>query len=266
MKKMTSIIVVLLLLTGCQWKHFQGENRQEQIPDSTSESSMKEKSTEVQKDKAPTLEAAYFNEVIEVNGKKEIVNASNTMVLVNKTYALPGDYVPDDLIRPSVDFSFGDQDIEKSYLRKEAANSLEKMFKAANSEGLRLYASSGYRSYDRQQGVFLAEVNKSGEAKAVQAVASPGTSEHQTGLAMDITSESVQYLLVQEFENTPEGKWLKDNAHRFGYILRYQKGKEDITGYQFEPWHFRYVGEEAAKIIYERNWTLEEYFENVSKI
>ncbi|VEF48061.1 peptidase M15B and M15C DD-carboxypeptidase VanY/endolysin [Bacillus freudenreichii] len=266
MKKMTSIIVAGLLLAGCQWSQFQGENRQEQKPDSTSESSsIKEKSAERknQKDSELILDAAYFNEV---NGKQEIMNASNTMALVNKTFALPSDYVPDDLIRPKVDFSFGNQDIEKSYLRKEAADALEKMFKAAKNEGILLYASSGYRSYDRQNGVFQAEVNKSGETKAAQAVAVPGTSEHQTGLAMDITSESVQHLLVQEFENTSEGKWLKDNAHRFGYILRYPKGKEDVTGYQFEPWHFRYVGEKAAKIIYERNWTLEEYFDNVAKI
>lgn len=261
MKKITGTIMIVLVLAGCQWNQLQDESRSLQAEN-------QHRSDEAKKKENPdlSLESAYFNEVVEVDGRKEIVNAENTMALVNKTYTLPGDYIPEDLIRPKVAFSFGNQDIEKSYLRKEAANALEEMFAAANKEGIQLYASSGYRSYDRQVEVFQFEVNKSGEDKAAQVVAIPGSSEHQTGLAMDITGESVQFLLIEELEKKPEGKWLKENAHRFGYILRYPKGKEKVTGYQFEPWHFRYVGKKAAKTIYERNWTLEEYFEHVTKI
>ncbi|MBS4217387.1 M15 family metallopeptidase [Bacillus sp. FJAT-49711] len=212
------------------------------------------------------LEAVYFNTIKEVNGINEIVNAANVLALVNKEFALPGTYIPDDLVRPKVPFSFGDQDIEKSYLRKEAAKALEKMFSAAEKLNIHLFAVSGYRSYDRQESIFNNEIGRVGEDKALQAVAFPGKSEHQTGLAMDISSESVQYLLVEEFEDAEEGKWLKENAHRFGYILRYPKDKEKITGYQFEPWHYRYVGEKNAQIMYKNNWTLEEFFQEVRKI
>lgn len=212
------------------------------------------------------LEAAFFNEIKEVNGVKEIVNADNILALVNKEFALPGTYIPDDLVRPDVPFSFGDQDIEKSYLRKDAAKALEKMFSVAKQEDINLFAVSGYRSYKRQESLFNNEIGKVGKDKALEAVANPGNSEHQTGLAMDISSESVQYLLTEEYGETKEGKWLKENAHRFGFILRYPKEKEDITGYQYEPWHFRYVGEKNAQIIYKNNWTLEEFFEEVHKL
>lgn len=213
-----------------------------------------------------TLESAFFNEIKMVDGKKVIQNPSNIVALVNKQYALPSSYIPADLMRPNVPFPFGDQKIEKSYLRKEAARALEKMFAQAKRENIELFGVSGYRSYKRQQEVFSAEVNRVGEKKAVLAVAIPGFSEHQSGLAMDISSPSVNYDLTESYGNTKEGKWLVANAHRFGFILRYPKGKEQVTGYQYEPWHFRYVGIQAATDIFERNLTLEEYFNVVEKI
>jgi D-alanyl-D-alanine carboxypeptidase len=213
-----------------------------------------------------TLEAALFNEVVQVNGKNVIQNATNTMALVNKEFALPDGYAPTDLVRPKVAFSFGDQDIEKSYLRKEAATALELMFSDAVKNGLHLFAVSGYRSYDRQKAVFDAEVNKVGYEKAVQAVAVPGNSEHQTGLSMDISSESAHFGLTEQFGETAEGKWLANHAHRFGFVQRYPKGKEGITGYQYESWHYRYVGVKAATEIFENQLTLEEYFNLVEKI
>jgi D-alanyl-D-alanine carboxypeptidase len=97
-------------------------------------------------------------------------------------------------------------------------------------------------------------------------VAIPGSSEHQSGLAMDIASKSTDLNLTEGFAETIEGKWLAENAHRFGFILRYPKGKEAITNYEYEPWHFRYVGEKAATVIYQHDWTLEEYFKEVKKI
>lgn len=288
MKKLTGLTILILLLAGCQWnplhdakgpnqqpsnepsylsenENIEQDKQQTEKPTSSGMTKEKEPPDQAEEDEL-ALEAAYFNEVIEVDGKKEIVNAANTLALVNKTFALPVDYTPDDLVRPNVPFSFGNQDIEKSYLRKEAAEALEKMFAAAKKDGIQLYAASGYRSYSRQQEVFEAEVAQSGEKKAAQVVAIPGNSEHQTGLAMDITSESANFFLNEEFGKKPEGNWLQENAHKFGFILRYPKGKEKITGYQYEPWHFRYVGKEAASVMYERNWTLEEYFEHASKI
>jgi D-alanyl-D-alanine carboxypeptidase len=94
-------------------------------------------------------------------------------------------------------------------------------------------------------------------------VARPGTSEHQTGLTMDITAKSVGLELVESFENTAEGKWLASNAHNYGFILRYPKGKTNITGYAFEPWHYRYVGVDIATDIFNRGITLEEYMGDV---
>lgn len=217
-------------------------------------------------DSGPVLHSQYFNEVKEVDGKLVIQNPDNILALVNKQYALPEDYAPADLVRPNVPFSFGNEDYEKAYLRKEAAEKLEEMFAAAREDGIELFAVSGYRSYQRQAQLFDIEVDKVGREAAELVVAYPGNSEHQSGLAMDISGRSVGFTLVEEFADTPEGQWLAENAHKYGFILRYPKGKENITGYKYEPWHFRYVGEEVAAIIYEKGITLEEYFEIVQKI
>jgi zinc D-Ala-D-Ala carboxypeptidase len=213
-----------------------------------------------------TLDDIFFNQILETNGEKIIMNPENTLALVNKQFSLPETFLPNDLTRPDVEFTFGDLKIEKSLLRKEAASALEKLFQEAKQNGIELFAVSGYRSYEYQHGLFETEVKKVGREKAMEAVAFPGQSEHQTGLAMDITSRSVQLKLTEEFGLTKEGKWLAENAHRFGYILRYPKGKEPITGYQYEAWHFRYIGIEAATAIYTNNLTLEEYFQIVKKI
>ncbi|WP_271000360.1 M15 family metallopeptidase [Listeria seeligeri] len=203
------------------------------------------------------------NQLVEKNGIQYIENQENILVLANKDYSLQPSYTPPDLVRPNVTFSFGDEQVEKAQMRKEAGTALEEMFQAANEDGYKLFAVSGYRSYKRQQEVFQAEVNSKGDTKAREAVAYPGTSEHQTGLAMDISSESQSYELTEAFGTTPEGKWLEENAHNYGFILRYMKGREDITKYQYESWHYRYVGKDAATIIYENNWTLEEFFSHV---
>ncbi|UAL49438.1 M15 family metallopeptidase [Sutcliffiella horikoshii] len=184
-------------------------------------------------------------------------------VMVNKFWSLPEGYRPADLIKPNVPFSFGDENSDRSKLRAEAAESLEVMFNVAKSEGIELYARSGFRSYETQEAIFKNEVATFGYEQAVLYVALPGTSEHQTGLAMDITAKSVGLELVESFEGTAEGKWLAENAHHYGFILRYPKGKTNITGYAFEPWHFRYVGVDIAEEIYAKGITLEEYMGDV---
>nr|WP_319005482.1 M15 family metallopeptidase [Metabacillus litoralis] len=212
------------------------------------------------------LQSKYFNEVKVVDGVQVIENPSNILAMVNKDYGLSNEYEPENLVIPNVDFSFGDADIPQSYLRKEAATALEKLFQLAKQDDIELLAVSGYRSYSRQQGIFNVEKENKGEDEALQAVALPGQSEHQTGLAMDVTSRSVNLAITSKFGETKEGKWVKENAHKAGFIIRYPLGKEAITGYQYEPWHIRYVGVEKAKVIYENNLTLEEYFEKVKKI
>lgn len=212
------------------------------------------------------LEAQYFNIVKPVNGKQEIENPTNILAMVNKEYTLPENYEPADLVIPNVAFSFGEQDIPQRYLRKNAAQALEELFRLAEKDDIELLAVSGFRSYSRQQGIFNVEVDQKGEEQAQQSVALPGQSEHQTGLAMDVTSRSVNLEITEEFGQSIEGKWVKENAHRAGFIIRYPDGKNNLTGYQYEPWHLRYIGKEHAEIIYNKKITLEEFFENVKKI
>jgi zinc D-Ala-D-Ala carboxypeptidase len=260
-------IAFIFLLSGCN----QLDNLINKIPfvnqeDGFHETNTEKKVKEEETMSEPTLESHFFNEIEEVDGKSIIRNPLNILALVNKQYALPDNYAPEDLMRPDVPFSFGDLDIEKSYLRKEASMHLELLFEAAERDGIEIFAVSGYRSYERQTNVFDRKANQVGQAAAAAVVAVPGYSEHQTGLAMDISSRGVRLELVEQFGETDEGVWLVENAHKFGYILRYPEGKESITGYQYEPWHFRYVGVSAATVIYEKQITLEEYFNIVEKI
>jgi zinc D-Ala-D-Ala carboxypeptidase len=212
------------------------------------------------------LESQYFNVVKQVDGNQVIENPTNILAMVNKDFALPDNYEPSDLVKPNVEFSFGDDDVPKRYIRKEAALALEELFTLAEAAGIELLAVSGYRSYTRQQGIYDVEKKQKGEELARQAVALPGQSEHQTGLAMDITSRSANLEITEAFGETVEGNWVRENAHKAGFIIRYPKGKESITGYQYEPWHLRYVGKAQATIIFKNKLTLEEYFNKVKKI
>ncbi|API92264.1 hypothetical protein J32TS6_35230 [Virgibacillus pantothenticus] len=192
------------------------------------------------------------------SGTKVTANPHEQLVLVNKENALPPDYTPVDLVTPNVRFPFT-EDLPKKQMRKIAAPALEELFAAADKEGLELFAQSGYRSYDRQTSIFASNVQSLGEAEANQVSARPGESEHQTGLTMDVTSPNVDFQLNEDFGNTDEGKWLAENAAEYGFIIRFPKGKEEITQYQYEPWHIRYVGKKAAQEIMKNDLTLEEY-------
>lgn len=179
--------------------------------------------------------------------------------LVNRNYLLPSNYIPSDLKEPKVRFSFNYKS-DKRKLRKEAANALEKMFKAAEKKKIILYGVSGYRSYARQKQIYNRNVALYGKRATDTISAMPGSSEHQTGLTIDISSRSVSFLLDKNFGTTKEGKWVAKNAHTYGYIIRYPEGKSKITGYHYEPWHIRYVGKETATYLYKHKLTLEEYY------
>lgn len=191
-------------------------------------------------------------------GTQVIANPYDQLALVNKEHALPEDYIPEDLVIPDVPFPFTEE-LPKMQMREIAAEALEEMFQAADEAGLDLYAQSGYRSFERQDVIFTMNAEKDGEEEANQYSARPGESEHQTGLTMDVTSPDVNYELVEEFGETDEGKWVEENAASYGFIIRYPKGKEDITQYQYEPWHLRYVGKKAAEKMMSEGMTLEEY-------
>lgn len=184
---------------------------------------------------------------------------SSTTVLVNRKYLLPSTYIPKNLVVPNVDFSFSYVN-DKRKMRKIAATSLEKLFAAGEKKGIKLYGVSGYRSYTRQKEIYDRNVATRGKAATDAVSAMPGSSEHQTGLTIDVSAQSVSYRLDQSFGDTKEGKWLAKHCHEYGFIIRYPYDKEKITGYSYEPWHIRYVGTTVAAYLYKNNLTLEEYY------
>ncbi|KYG89631.1 D-alanyl-D-alanine carboxypeptidase [[Bacillus] sp. KCTC 13219] len=162
------------------------------------------------------------------------------VLIANKEYPLPKTYNPGE--------------------NSEAKVALEKMLAGAKAAGFNLVAFSGFRSYEYQTTLYTNYVNRDGQKAADRYSARPGYSEHQTGLAYDIGEKGLESLwLTSEFGETAAGKWLHQHAHEFGFILRYPQGKENITGYMYESWHFRYIGLEMAKAIFEADITLEEY-------
>lgn len=163
------------------------------------------------------------------------------ILIVNKKYALPSSYNPG--------------------VNATAKKALDAMIANAKKQSITLHITSAYRSYSYQNTLYNNYVKKHGKAKADRFSARPGHSEHQTGLAFDLGGVNQAHWFEESFANTKEGKWLASNAHKYGFHLRYQKGKEDITGYMFEPWHYRYIGEINATKIKESGKTLEEYFD-----
>jgi D-alanyl-D-alanine carboxypeptidase len=187
------------------------------------------------------------------------LDPNSITVFVNKEHALPKDYIPEDLVIPDVLFDIPGND-ERKYMREEAADGLENLFSAAEEDGIILYGISGYRSYSRQYKIFTTNIVKQGKNHTLKYSAVPGTSEHQTGLSMDVSSKSLNLKLVTSFSSSEEGIWLAENAHNYGYIIRYPTDKADITGYEYEPWHIRYVGIDLATYLYNNNLTLDEYY------
>ena len=185
---------------------------------------------------------------------------SSITVFINREYALPEDYEPDDLVVPNVLFNLDYYD-ERKLMRSEAAAALEELFAAAEKDGYTLYGVSAYRSYSRQRKIFLNNIVKRGKEHTLKYSAVPGTSEHQSGLSIDVSTKSFGFRLLDDFINTPEGVWLSKNAYRFGYIIRYPVDKVEITGYAYEPWHIRYVGKDLAAYLYTNDLTLDEYYQ-----
>jgi zinc D-Ala-D-Ala carboxypeptidase len=181
------------------------------------------------------------------------------LILVNKEHAIDKNYVPEDL--RAIKYFASDRSAETRYMRAEAATAFNQLVEAAAKDNIELKMTTAYRSYSFQKNLFENYVKKEGEEAANRYSAKPGESEHQTGLAVDVSAESVDYQLTEAFGETKEGKWLVKHAYEYGFILRYPKEKEDITGYLYEPWHIRYVGLFAAKEIYEQGVTLEEYLD-----
>lgn len=187
-----------------------------------------------------------------------VAQPQSMTVLVNKQRQLPDQYQPTDLVFPKVPFLLPEKS-EKRQMRKEAAKALEQLFAAAKADGVALAGVSAYRSHAYQKALFNRYVQKDGLEKASMYSAVPGTSEHETGLAIDVSGIDGKCAATSCFAGTKEAIWLAAHAQEYGFIIRYPEGKEDITGYIYEPWHLRYVGKETAQAISEKQTTLEEY-------
>ena len=157
------------------------------------------------------------------------------LLIVNKTYSLPSDYAPGELLA-------------------ECSEAFKEMQSAARENGLNIYISSGYRSFYSQKSIYNRYVSRDGKKLADTYSARPGHSEHQSGLSIDLNT------ITQAFGRTKEGRWVAENCHKYGFILRYPQGKADKTGYRYEPWHLRYVGIEKATAITKSGLCLEEYY------
>lgn len=178
------------------------------------------------------------------------VSDIDNLVIVNKYYKLDKNYEPE-LFAINRKYAIN----ERQYLTKEAKLAFEEMCDIAKKDGVRIYSGSAYRSYSYQNTLYNNRVKSDGVEYANKTAAKAGYSEHQTGLAIDILNGSFQYLDSDDNEY----KWLIDNSYKYGFILRYPSEKEEITGYSYEPWHFRYLGIEVATILKEKNITYEEY-------
>ena len=178
-------------------------------------------------------------------------NLNTNLLLVNKYNYLTEDYVPSNLENISTTYARSGMQ-----LVKEAKEAFETLSENAKKDGMNVIAMSSYRSYDYQVNLYNNYVAQDGKEAADKYSARPGYSEHQTGLAVDVYNLDLPYT---SFEETEEFTWMQENAYKYGFILRFPKDKVDITGYQYESWHYRYVGKKVAKEIKDNNLTLEEY-------
>ena len=186
---------------------------------------------------------------------KKINNPYNYLVLVNKNNKLDSLFIPNDL--EDINLKFANKDKK---LRRNARIAFEDLSNDAYKKGLKIIAVSAFRDYSYQKNLYNKYVIENGLDYADRCSARAGHSEHQTGLAIDIMGSNNDY---NKFHESKEFNWMINNAHKYGFILRYPEHKEHITGFKYEPWHYRYVGIDAASIIHKKKITLEEYIKTL---
>ena len=182
----------------------------------------------------------------------KVTNPDDLLVIVNKYYKLSGTFEPKKLVK--IDTKYRDN--WERLVVPIVKENFEKMADDMSKLGLSIKVTSAYRAYDVQDQLYKENVIKLGKKQADSVSARAGYSEHQTGLAVDVKNALNDYKF---FKDSEEYKWMRDNAHKYGFILRYPEDKTDITGYNFESWHYRYVGKEVAKIIHDNDLTFDEY-------
>ncbi len=205
----------------------------EETTESTTSSTSSTSASTQKKTEAPTKATTKSTTKATASHSVSSPTYINGILIANKTYALPSNYNPG--------------------VNSAAQSAFNTMAADAAKQGINLYIVSGFRSYSSQASIYNNYVARDGKAAADRYSARPGHSEHQTGLAFDVNS------LSQSFENTAEGRWLAANCHNYGFIIRYPKGKESVTGYMYEPWHIRYLGTGTAAAVHNSGLTLEEY-------
>lgn len=183
---------------------------------------------------------------------KKTDTSKKELMLVNKYHNLDKTYNPNDIVEISNQYAYAGNSI-----KKDVYSAYRSMWNAAKKDGNTLIVTSSYRDYKSQEEVWNELETQQGEEIADSRAARPGFSEHQTGLTLDIVTYN---SINNDFDKTEEFKWLQKNAHKYGFILRYPEGKEDITGYSYESWHYRYVGEEVATKIHDLGITYDEYY------
>lgn len=192
------------------------------------------------------LDHPYYTNV------QTVSDPNSLLVLCNKYWKLPDGYEPSDLRKLSSKVAVG----SANQMRAEAADAFERLCADAKKEGYTIFAQSAYRSYSRQVSLYNQYAARDGVEGADTYSSRAGHSDHQTGLVVDVKNASLPY---NRFGETAEYQWAKDNIHKYGFIIHYPPGKEGITGYQTEEWHWRYVGQKAATEIYNLGLTLDEY-------
>ena len=255
MRKWMLLSAVVLLLAACGDDGLEEETAEEENVEDTEEVEEIEEDDEVAEE--DTIEEEEETYQVQFT-QEDLFYDPHIYRLVNKDHALSEDYVPTDLVTVDVPVVNSEG---SNQLRQIASQALTNLFEAAENNGHILYADSGFRSYQTQEVLYNTYVERSGQAEADRYSAQPGKSEHQTGLTMDVTSDAVGRQLVQSFGETDEGIWIRENAHHYGFIVRYPEGREEITGYMYEPWHLRFLGIALATEIYESGLTYEEYIE-----
>lgn len=253
-KLLAVVILVCAVAAGAAWfftKDSADKNMSPAANQPTEQTQTKRTENNDSPPPAPSFDKKQFS----------IADPASIWVVANKQRQLnPVGYVPADLTTPDVPLKYQSGAME-TQLRQETGQALLDMFAASKTDGIHLMLVSGYRSYSYQNNLFNHYVNTQGLATALTQSARPGHSEHQTGLAADVGALDRECEIEACFGDTPEGKWVAANAYRFGFIVRYPNGLTSTTGYDYEPWHLRYVGKPLAAEMKRTNTkTLEEFF------
>ncbi len=214
------------------------------------------------KEEIPAFPKADHNAKKIDNDFSVVTNPKSNLVLINKHRKLPDGYIPEDLTRPNVPFISPKDKEKKHCCAKMLPRHLKTCSKLRKKKGLILQLYLVIVHTNAKKSLHDTYVRRQGKAEANSVSAIPGTSEHQTGLAMDISSKSAKFQLEPIFGETAEGKWVAEHAHEFGFVIRYLEDKTDTTEYAYEPWHLRYVGNPYATYLYKHHLTLEEAMED----